>query len=265
MATLEDKILGEKLEYYCSSDEEEAESDDEKYSDAIDHPSVEAPTAPSGPPGHLSETTSNTGPKGVIKDWQRYKQLEAEKREEQEKERIKLAQKLSLTCRSTLDEDAEDPELADLLSDQILLEFAQKRMQELLSQTAPERKFGKVFHLRNGDEYLDAIDKELKTVIVILHVYEDSKPSCRTMNACLDELSQYYPCVKFCKMSASAAGLSHSFKVEGVPALLVYKAGDLIGNFIQLRDEFGVDFTANDVENFLVEKGIVLDYNSAPK
>lgn len=41
-----------------------------------------------------------TGPKGVIQDWRRYKQLETEKREEHEKERIELAKKLSVQCRS---------------------------------------------------------------------------------------------------------------------------------------------------------------------
>ena len=41
-----------------------------------------------------------TGPKGVIKDWQRYKQLEAEKRASQSLEKMQLAKKLTLTCRS---------------------------------------------------------------------------------------------------------------------------------------------------------------------
>ena len=39
----------------------------------------------------------------------------------------------------------------------------------------------------------------------------------------------------------------------GVPALLIYKKGELIGNFIRLSDEFGEDFFAADVESFLVE------------
>jgi len=38
MATLEDKILGEKLEYYCSSDEgsDNDSVDDEEFTDAYD-------------------------------------------------------------------------------------------------------------------------------------------------------------------------------------------------------------------------------------
>ena len=41
----------------------------------------------------------NTGPKGVVADWRRYKQLETEKRAENERERLALAKKLALTCR----------------------------------------------------------------------------------------------------------------------------------------------------------------------
>lgn len=258
MATLEDKILGEKLEYYCSSGEEdEADSDDDgEFKDAVEGTDVGIPSAPQG--GHYtSETTSNTGPKGVIKDWQRFKQLETEKREAQEKERLALAQKLSMTCRSALDEE-EDPDLAELLSDNLLLEFAQKRMQEMMEKAAADSRFGRVVHLKSGDEYLDHIDKEKPSVTIVLHVYENSVHSCKTMNECLDELARDFPCVKFCKISASTAGLSHNFKADGVPALLVYKAGELIGNFIQLGEEFGNEFVANDVENFLIDKGIVL-------
>ena len=41
--------------------------------------------------------------------------------------------------------------------------------------------------------------------------------------------------------------------VSGVPALLIYKHGELIGNFVRLSDEFGDEFYATDVESFLVE------------
>ena len=40
---------------------------------------------------------------------------------------------------------------------------------------------------------------------------------------------------------------------KGVPALLVYKNKDLIGNYVRLREEFGDDFFAGDVESFLQE------------
>ena len=80
MATLDDKLLGEKLHYYCSSSEDEGEDSEETPGGGGG--------AGGGGGGSTSLTTSrdwdgssaNTGPKGVIKDWQRFKQLETEKR-----------------------------------------------------------------------------------------------------------------------------------------------------------------------------------------
>lgn len=70
MSTLEDKILGEKLHYYCSSSSSEDEGNDsgdsDKESDDVKY--IEDPaqyTAPSY--SEWDGTSSNTGPKGVIK------------------------------------------------------------------------------------------------------------------------------------------------------------------------------------------------------
>lgn len=46
---------------------------------------------------------SFSGPKGVINDWRKYKQLEVEQKQEQKKEMERLIKKLSMTCRSDLD------------------------------------------------------------------------------------------------------------------------------------------------------------------
>lgn len=43
-----------------------------------------------------------------------------------------------------------------------------------------------------------------------------------------------------------------------MPALLVYKNGELIGNFVSLADEFGQEFNETDVEDFLVENNILV-------
>lgn len=268
MSTLEDKILGEKLHYYCSSSEEEdndsVDSDkdeDDKHSQIITE-SVEPSFS------EWDGTSANTGPKGVIKDWQRYKQLEAEKRDEQQKERLQLINKLSLTCRSSLDEEKEkimqnDPELAELLADEFLLEYQRQRMREMLARTEKLR-FGKLINLETTDQFLEAIDDEDKSVTIVIHIYEHDTPGCEAMNGCLISVAQDYPFVKFCKILGSVAGLSKHFKKEGVPALLVYKAGQVIGNFVRVTDYLGDDFYASDVEAFLIEHGMLTDKNCIP-
>ena len=43
-----------------------------------------------------------TGPKGVIKDYQRFKQLEKERREDQKEELKQLTNKFAITCRTNV-------------------------------------------------------------------------------------------------------------------------------------------------------------------
>ncbi|KAK6630865.1 hypothetical protein RUM44_003035 [Polyplax serrata] len=258
MSTLEDKILGEKREYYCSS----SESENEGSGDEADTPKTIEVHDTGPPPLNPSDggCSTNTGPKGVIKDWQQFKQIEAEQRLERERERMALIQRLAFTCRSELDkEKEEDPELSDLLEDPFLLEYSRKKMEEMLGQVSKTPKFGDVQTLLTGEQFLDAIDKECKGVTVLIHIYEEKVAECRTMNSCLSELSQDFPQVKFCKLLASNVGVSKHFKVSGVPALLVYKNGALIGNFVKITEELGTDFSTNDVENFLVENGMLVD------
>jgi len=42
---------------------------------------------------------------------------------------------------------------------------------------------------------------------------------------------------------------------------LVYQGGDLIGNFVRLKEEFGDEFYAGDVENYLIEYKKLLNIN----
>ncbi|PSN42731.1 Phosducin-like protein [Blattella germanica] len=271
MTTLEDKLLGEKAHCYCSSSESEGEkSDDEDSVKEEAKSSVrEAESVPPPDPYKWEGASTNTGPKGVMKDWQRYKQLETEKRAEQEKERQALFQKLSLTCRSALDEEREkaaelDPEMAELLSDDFLLQYQKQRMEEMMTKLSTLPMFGKVFFLKDGEEFLDAVDKEEKTVTIVVHIYEENVPGCEAMNGSLISLSQDYPQVKFCKMIGSVAGMSKRFKISGVPALLVYKAGQLVGNFVRVSEELGNDFFSEDVESFLLEHGMLPDKTCVP-
>lgn len=266
MATLEDKILGEKLHNYCSSSEDEADSGSEDESPK----SVPSEPVALPEPNKWEGTATNTGPKGVIKDWQRFKQLESEKRAEQEREKILLMKKLTLTCRTSLDDDREkaaenDPELAELLDDEFLLEYQKQRMQEMLLINDHTRKFGIVFNLKSGQEFLDAIDKEKQGVTIVVHIYEENIEACHVMNSCFAELCVEYPSVKFCKIIGSKAGMSKLFKLSGVPALLVYKSGQLVGNFVRITDDLGNDFTPEEVQGFLIEHGMLLDKNCIPQ
>ncbi|XP_075224114.1 phosducin-like protein 1 [Lycorma delicatula] len=274
MATLEDKILGEKKHYYCSSSS--SSSGGEESDDELENASEGASSCCKSDGSSTSfvngsewnGVSSNTGPKGVIKDWQRFKQLESKKRSEQEKGRLSLIKKCSLTCRTAKEEEEEEigeleKEFDEMFTDKFLEQYRKQRMNEMLSNKLPV--FGKLIHLRNGDEFLEALDNENKSVAVVVHVYEDNISGCKMMNKCLAELSTEYPNVKFCKLVSSTAGMSSHFKSDGVPALLIYKGGQMVGNFIRVTDELGDEFFAGDVENYLIEHGMINDKSCVPK
>ena len=50
----------------------------------------------------------------------------------------------------------------------------------------------------------------------------------------------------------------------GVPALLVYKSGELVKSFVRLTDSLGDDFYASDLESFLIENGVMSDAKLMP-
>ena len=215
---------------------------------------------------------ANTGPKGVIEDWRRYKQLERENREDAEKEKVELAKKLAMTCRTEReDEEAKekerkmDEELEALLDDEFLAEYMQKRMKDMMQSAGKRPDFGALIHLHTAEEFLTAIDNEDKNVVIVASIDEDGVEGCEAMKGCLEIVAKDYPHTKFCRISASTAGLSKHFKSSGVPALQIYKAGELVASYVRVTDNLGVDFYAADVETFLIEHGVVTDKELVPK
>ncbi|XP_022217602.2 phosducin-like protein [Drosophila obscura] len=272
MATLEDKLLGEKLEYYCSSSEGEDndhDGDDEKEAGGRKGAAggltinTDPDAAPAG--GFRQQGSTNTGPKGVVKDWQRFKQLEAERRDETERQRLDLAKKLSMTTTTTAEDEERkrqeelDDELSELMSEDFLQQYQKQRMAEMLRQTGHNQQFGKVHQLSSHGEFLACVEQESKHTTIIVHIYDKSLTACSTLNKCLESLASDYPSIKFAKICSSVAGMSRDFRTKGLPALLVYKAASVVGNFVRLTDDLSDDFFASDVESFLIEHGIIVD------
>lgn len=265
MATLDDKILGEKLHNYCSSSEEsDGDSGDE--SRKPNKTPVPETISPTTELNKWEGISTNTGPKGVIEDWRKFKQLENEKRTENEKAKVELAKKLTMTVRSEEPEQAlDDPELAELLNDeQFLLKYRKKRIEEMMHQTTLKKKFGEFLRLRTDQEFLDAIDQEDKAVTIIIHIFDNHIEACRNMNLCLMQLCKVYQTIKFAGIHASEVGVSSTFKVDGVPALLAYKAGHMVGNFVKITESLGNNFQVEDVQGFLIEHGLLGDKTLTP-
>ncbi|XP_050536592.1 phosducin-like protein [Daktulosphaira vitifoliae] len=240
MTDFESKLLGEKLHNYCSSSDE-------------DEPVLDR-DPPKQTKSDWDGTSTNTGPKGVLNDWEQFKKQQKVERIQKEKDVLKQINDIALTCKSELDD----------LDDQFLVEYRKKRMKEMLDKVQEAPIFNQVHDLLNGDEFLNAVENEIPFVTVIIHVYEPNVKACSQMNTCFQALCREYEKTKFCKIIGSSAGLSLNFKMSGVPAILAYRAGQLIGNFVRITDELGFDFYVGDVENFLIEHGVLLDKSCIP-
>jgi len=165
---------------------------------------------------------TNTGPKGVIKDWQRFKQLESQKDQEAVAEKRALAKKLSMTCKSAdLDEHLDnkkpvvvEEEEQDLMEDEFFQEYIKKKFMEMTKKLNDLPKFGEVIEL-TGETFLSEIDNENKNVKILIHIYDQKISECRLMNQCLDMICKDYLVVKFCKIKSVEINLSEKFVSGG--------------------------------------------------
>ncbi|KAG8447616.1 hypothetical protein GDO86_014936 [Hymenochirus boettgeri] len=267
MTTLDDKLLGEKCQYYysSSSDEEDSEHDPKTIKGSAGEYSY-------GKEGNVV----NTGPKGVINDWRRYKQLKTEQSEDQRKEMEQLIKKLSLTCKSHLDEEKEKEKqkileeklngkmttneyntLNEKDDEDFLQQYRKQRIEEMKKQLHQQQLFQRVFNIGSKEEFLDTVDKECSYTLVIILIYEDDIPGAEAANGSIACLASEYPGVKFCNVKCSLLGTSAKFTKCALPALLIYKGGELIGNFVRITDQLGEDFFAVDLESFLHECGLL--------
>ncbi|CAH1264415.1 PDC [Branchiostoma lanceolatum] len=271
MTTLDDKLLGLKTQYYASSSEDEPSDDEGACSDKDMDQTGQAPIPGTAPeycqdPNTWQGQATNTGPKGVLEDWRRFKQLETERRAEQQAEKVALVKKLAFTCRSELNdaEKTEGQEDEDVeLDEDFLRWYREQRLREMQQKASSLPTFGNVLDLTRS-QYVDAIDKENKYVLIIIHIFERFVPGCDAVNGCFQCLAQDHPRVKFCRIQSSEADVSQTFTSKGLPAILAYRGGQLVANFLRITDQLGDDFFAGDLESFLVEHGLLQSKADVP-
>lgn len=138
-----------------------------------------------------------------------------------------------------------------------LQKYRKRCMQDMHQRLSFGPKYGYLCELQNGEQFLEAIEKEHKTTTVIVHIYEDGIKGCDALNNSLTCLAAEYATVKFCKIKASDTGAGDRFSNDVLPTVLVYKGGELLSNFISVSEQFNEEFFAGDVESFLNEYGLL--------
>ncbi|KAM9844558.1 phosducin-like [Aulostomus maculatus] len=203
---------------------------------------------------------NHTGPKGVINDWRRFKldsvdqsmpqskrQLIRQMSSPREDDKERLNRKMSV----------QEYELIQDEDERCLKRYRKQCMQEMHERLSFGPKFTIVHELESGEDFLQVIEREHRLTPVVVHIYQNGVKGCEQMNSCLDCLALEYCSVKFCRIDAVSTGASERFSSEVLPTLLVYKAGELLGNFLAVNKNFSEEFFATDVEAFLNEYGLL--------
>uniref|UniRef100_A0A3B4AMG8 Phosducin n=1 Tax=Periophthalmus magnuspinnatus TaxID=409849 RepID=A0A3B4AMG8_9GOBI len=207
------------------------------------------------------ELPSNyTGPKGVITDWRRFKLDSVDQTVPQKKK--ELLRQMSTPRDDDKDRanrkmSVQEYEMLQEEDEHSLKKYRKQCMQEMHERLSFGPQFESVHELESGEAFLEVIEEEHQRTQVVVHIYQQGIKECEQMNSCLDCLAVEYPSVKFCRIDAVATGAAERFSPDVLPALLVYKAGELLGNFVAVTNHFPEEFFATDVEAFLNEYGLL--------
>lgn len=134
----------------------------------------------------------------------------------------------------------------------------------MLQKEAQRLRFGVVQKLKDGDQFLAAVESEDASVCVLVLLYEPGAPGCSSAVRAVESLARDHVHVKFCTARPSHLSMSTQFMNSGVPALLAYRGGQHVGNWVRFTSELGEDFESADFEGYLVEHGILNDRQLIP-
>ncbi|KAF7222817.1 phosducin a [Nothobranchius furzeri] len=203
---------------------------------------------------------NHTGPKGVINDWRRFKLDSVDQTVPQKKK--ELLRQMSNPReddkeRANRKMGAQEYELIKDEDERCLKRYRKQCMQEMHERLSFGPRFECVHELESGEAFLEVIEREHRMTLVVVHIYQHGVNGCEQMNSSLECLAAEYPTVKFCRIDAVASGAAERFSSEVLPTLLVYKAGELLGNFLAVTKHLNEEFFATDVEAFLNEYGLL--------
>ncbi|CAG8585611.1 1275_t:CDS:2 [Funneliformis caledonium] len=231
-------------------------SDEESNVSSTRNNTVETPPQHGGP---------QTGPKGVLADHRYHKQQVQQQKAAAifaHNERMMSKAFITTTYQEDQEEKAQEnllKELENISSDdeEMLKKYRNQRLKEIKGVTninkSLKKRFGSLKEI-SANQYVKAIDNEASNVCVIVHLYENSIPQCRLLNECLIHLARKFVGAKFLRI------LAHDLEFDpiGLPALLVYKNGELIANLVKITEEIGeTNFDADTVEEVLIRYGAI--------
>ena len=131
--------------------------------------------------------------------------------------------------------------------------FREKRLLELKTETRG-KQFGSCIDV-GMDNFLEEVENEDLTVLVIVHLFEPSVTACVRLNRVLDEVAPHMPTRKFLRLQGAASGMA--LDRVTLPILTFYRGGESVLVLAGIAQTLGSEFfTREDVE-WLIESSIL--------
>ncbi|KAF9136209.1 hypothetical protein BGX30_011304 [Mortierella sp. GBA39] len=247
----------------------------------------------SGPNGQKNyperETGANTGPKGVLADQKYHQQQQLQERlSNQQAYNARMLAKAPTTttfredqarerrdkkAQGVLDSDDEaEAERGEDVEEKAILErirgnrlkdmswAAKKNAAGARGGAGGKKMFGSLMEM-NAAQYVSAIDSEKKDVTVVIHIYSEFNPTSKKLDGCLIQLAGRYATTKFIRIKAREV----DFDEEVCPTVLVYRAGDLIANFVMISYELSEDFDSTELEELLTKHKVISPHDQCQR
>eukprot|EP00574_Skeletonema_japonicum_P009133 CAMPEP_0201717692 /NCGR_PEP_ID=MMETSP0593-20130828/3380_1 /ASSEMBLY_ACC=CAM_ASM_000672 /TAXON_ID=267983 /ORGANISM="Skeletonema japonicum, Strain CCMP2506" /LENGTH=277 /DNA_ID=CAMNT_0048207811 /DNA_START=80 /DNA_END=909 /DNA_ORIENTATION=+ len=253
----DDKNCLRHQESCCNSDDDDDSEDDEFYFRDLPPTAAASSTQQQAPMPLRSK--GNTGVKGVIADYkeaQREEQLQKVEDHLENMQRLQRATQPSIRPRDNasderniqqIDNDSDDDE-----DDEFLKKFRMQRIAQLKETSNALPTFG-TLSSKSPEDYVQLVDDMDPRVFVIVHLYEPSIAASRMLHSALDKVAQIMEHAKFIEVNALDA--NPNLDLICLPAILIYKRGELVNNMIKFTDGLPKAFTVEDVTEALEVAG----------
>lgn len=138
----------------------------------------------------------------------------------------------------------------DVIDDDDLSRLRAQRLADMKAQSRANR-FGQLYQVGQTD-YKTAITDASHASPVVVHLMEHGSQDCALLNQCLGEVARRFPAVKFVRVVASEA--MEKFPRQNCPTVLVYRNGQIVGQFVKLSAWAGPKTNADVVEWVLAKQ-----------
>ncbi|KAI9175551.1 Proteolipid protein 2 [Blastocladiella emersonii ATCC 22665] len=146
-------------------------------------------------------------------------------------------------------------ELEDDEDDRVLDMYRRRRMQEMAA-AASRKLHGDLRQISEPDFVREVSDGSKDGTWVVCHLFKDSIPACKLVNALLTRLAMHYRETKFVKIVGDHC--IHGYPDRNMPTLLVYGHGELVKQIVGIASfPGGMGCTQADLERMLTALGAI--------